>query len=228
MQPDDTRQGPKPAHEFAEDEKAAVYRAIETRRDVRNEFLPDPLPDELIKKLLAAAHCAPSVGFMQPWNFTLVSDTETRNAVWQAFARANEEAVSMFPDEKQALYRSLKLEGIRKAPLSICVTCDPTRGGDVVLGRTHNLRMDVYSTVCAVQNVWLAARAEGVGVGWVSIFHDDDIRNILCIPKHIEIVAWLCVGYVSELYTEPELAVKGWRQRLPLDDLIFKDRWGER
>lgn len=228
MRPDDTRPGPVPAYEFAKDEKAAVYRAIETRRDVRNEFLPDPLSDELINKLLSAAHAAPSVGFMQPWNFTLVSDADIKNAVWQAFSRANEEAALMFPDDKQSLYRSLKLEGIRKAPLSICVTCDPTRGGDVVLGRTHNPRMDVYSTVCAVQNLWLAARAEGVGVGWVSIFHDDDIRKILGIPEHIEIVAWLCVGYVSELYAEPELAVKGWRQRLPLGELIFKDRWGEK
>lgn len=228
MRPDDIGHGPVPAYEFAKDEKAAVYRAIETRRDVRNEFLPDPLSDELINKLLSAAHSAPSVGFMQPWNFTLVSDADIKNAVCQAFSRANEEAVLMFPDDKQSLYRSLKLEGIRKAPLSICVTCDPTRGGDVVLGRTHNPRMDVYSTVCAVQNLWLAARAEGVGVGWVSIFHDDDIRKILGIPEHIEIVAWLCVGYVSELYAQPELAVKGWRQRLPLDELIFKDRWGEK
>ncbi|MGN8151805.1 5,6-dimethylbenzimidazole synthase [Agrobacterium sp. 22094] len=228
MRPDDTRHSLMPAFEFAEHEKAAVYRAIETRRDVRNEFLPDPLSDELINKLLSAAHAAPSVGFMQPWNFTLVSGADIKNAVWQAFSRANQEAALMFPDDKQSLYRSLKLEGIRKAPLSICVTCDPTRGGDVVLGRTHNPRMDVYSTVCAVQNLWLAARAEGVGVGWVSIFHDDDIRKILGIPDHIEIVAWLCVGFVSELYAEPELALKGWRQRLPLDELIFKDRWGEK
>lgn len=226
MQADDAGRGLMPVFEFDEDAKAAVYHAIQTRRDVRNEFLSDPLPDELIRKLLEAAHAAPSVGFMQPWNFTLVSDTEVKDAVWQAFSRANEEAALMFPDEKQSLYRSLKLEGIRKAPLSICVTCDPTRGGAVLLGRTHNPRMDVYSTVCAVQNLWLAARAEGVGVGWVSIFHDDDIRTILAIPKHIEIVAWLCVGYVAELYAEPELAVKGWRQRLPLDELIFKDRWG--
>lgn len=228
MRPDDTRRGLRPAFEFAEDDKAAVYRAIETRRDVRNEFLSDPLPDELIGKLLAAAHAAPSVGFMQPWNFTLVTNGEIRQAVWQAFSRANEEAAQMFVAEKQSLYRSLKLEGIRKAPLSVCVTCDPTRGGDVVLGRTHNPHMDVYSTVCAVQNLWLAARAEGVGVGWVSIFHDDDIREILDIPHHIQIVAWLCLGYVSELYAEPELAVKGWRQRLPLDQLVFKNRWGEK
>jgi 5,6-dimethylbenzimidazole synthase len=133
----------------------------------------------------------------------------------------------MFKGERAVSYRSLKLEGIRKAPLSICVTCDPDRAGPVVLGRTHNPRMDSYSTVCAIQNLWLAARAEGVGMGWVSIFHDADIRLLLGIPDRIEIVAWLCLGYVDELYSEPELAVKGWRQRLSLDDLVFSDRWGE-
>ena len=228
MQDDDFQHAVQKAQAFSDIDKAAVYRAIETRRDVRDQFLPEPLPDDLVAKLLAAAHAAPSVGFMQPWNFTLVTNPATRQRAYEAFCRANAEAAEMFAGEQQDLYRSLKLEGIRKAPLSICVTCDPTRGGDVVLGRTHNPRMDVYSTVCAVQNLWLAARAEGVGVGWVSIFHDADIREILTIPDHIEIVAWLCLGRVDELYTEPELAVKGWRQRLRLEDLVFQDRWGQR
>jgi 5,6-dimethylbenzimidazole synthase len=211
---------------FSPEEREAVYRAIETRRDVRDEFLGDPLPDDLVKRLLSAAHSAPSVGFMQPWNFLMVRAPETRERIWQAFRRANEEAALMFSGEQQTKYRSLKLEGIRKAPLSICVTCDRTRGGAVVLGRTHNPQMDVYSTVCAVQNLWLAARAEGVGVGWVSIFHEAEIKAILNIPDHIEIVAWLCLGYVDQLYQQPELAVKGWRQRLPLDELVFEESWG--
>ncbi|PST21824.1 5,6-dimethylbenzimidazole synthase [Mesorhizobium plurifarium] len=213
---------------FSSDERAAVYRAIETRRDVRDEFLPEPLPEELVARLLGAAHQAPSVGFMQPWNFVLVRQDATREKVWRAFQRANDEAAEMFSGERQAKYRSLKLEGIRKAPLSICVTCDRTRGGAVVLGRTHNPQMDVYSTVCAVQNLWLAARAEGVGVGWVSIFHESEIKAILGIPRHIEIVAWLCLGFVDKLYREPELAAKGWRQRLPLEDLVFEEGWGVR
>lgn len=228
MSPDPFQHALGEAKAFSDEDRAAVYRAIETRRDVRDQFLPDPLSDDLVQRLLKAAHAAPSVGFMQPWNFTLVTDATIRQAAWQAFSRANDEAADMFEGEQQTLYRSLKLEGIRKAPLSICVTCDPTRGGDVVLGRTHNPRMDVYSTVCAIQNLWLAARAEGVGVGWVSIFHDSDVRDILHIPEHIEIVAWLCVGRVEELYQEPELAVKGWRQRLPLQELVFRDRWGAR
>ncbi|ABR60404.1 5,6-dimethylbenzimidazole synthase [Sinorhizobium medicae] len=214
------------AQAFSPDERAAVYRAIETRRDVRDEFLPAPLPEELIARLLAAAHQAPSVGFMQPWNFVLVRRDEARDKIWHAFQRANEEAAQMFSGERQAKYRSLKLEGIRKAPLSICVTCDRTRGGAVVLGRTHNPQMDVYSTVCAVQNLWLAARAEGVGVGWVSIFHESEIKAILGIPEHIQIVAWLCLGFVDKLYREPELAAKGWRERLPLKDLVFEEGWG--
>lgn len=210
---------------FPHEERQAVYRAIETRRDVRDQFLPESLPEDLVGRLLQAAHNAPSVGFMQPWNFLLVRSLATRNAVHAAFLKANAEAEAMFAGEQQARYRALKLEGILNAPLSICVTCDPTRGGTVVLGRTHNPRMDVYSTVCAVQNLWLAARAEGVGVGWVSIFHDSDIRSILGIPGHVEIVAWLCVGFVDRIYAEPELAVKGWRQRLPLEELVFEERW---
>ncbi|MBB4064588.1 5,6-dimethylbenzimidazole synthase [Gellertiella hungarica] len=216
------------AEPFLPSDREAVYRAIETRRDVRDQFLPDPIPEPVIARLLKAAHAAPSVGFMQPWNFLLVRSEDKRRAVWEAFNRANEEAVTMFEGERRERYRSLKLEGILKAPLSICVTCDPTRGGKVVLGRTHNPRMDVYSTVCAVQNLWLAARAEGIGIGWVSIFHDSDIRPIFGIPDHVEIVAWLCAGYVNELYAEPELSVKGWRQRLPLEELVFEESWGER
>jgi 5,6-dimethylbenzimidazole synthase len=131
----------------------------------------------------------------------------------------------MFSGERQSTYQSLKLEGIRKAPVNICVTCDRTRGGDVVLGRTHNKSMDLYSTVCAIQNLWLAARAEGVGMGWVSIFHDADLKRILAIPDRIEIVGYLCLGYVDQLYERPELEVKGWNQRALLEDLIFDGRW---
>ncbi|WP_234908258.1 5,6-dimethylbenzimidazole synthase [Rhizobium rhizogenes] len=210
---------------FSEAERTAVYHAIETRRDVRDQFRSDPLPEDLVRRLLEAAHHAPSVGFMQPWNFIMIRQAETRERVWQAFSQANEEACLMFEGDRRAQYQRLKLEGIRKAPLSICITCDTKRGGPVVLGRTHNPATDVYSTVCAVQNLWLAARAEGVGVGWVSIFHEDAIKTILNIPEHVTIVAWLCVGYVDELYDMPELAVKGWRDRLPLDKLVFEEGW---
>ncbi len=213
---------------FSEAERDAVYRAIFTRRDVRDQFLPTPVDDDMLQRLLTAAHHAPSVGFMQPWNFIAIREPAIRQRIWQAFSRANEEARDMFDGDKKQLYRSLKLEGIRKAPLNLCITCDRTRGGKVVLGRTHDLNMDLYSTVCAVQNLWLAARAEGIGVGWVSIFHEADIRDILGIPEHVAIVAYLCIGHVDRIYDEPELQKKGWRKRLQLADLVFEDGWGRR
>lgn len=213
------------AEEFTSAEKEALYKAIFSRRDVRDQFLPDPISPEALAKILLAAHHAPSVGFMQPWNFILVRDQSMRQKVWEAFSRANEEAADMFDKERKDTYQKLKLEGIRKAPLNICVTCDRTRGGKVILGRTHNPQMDLYSSVCAVQNLWLAARAEGIGIGWVSIYHDRDLKALLAIPDHVEIIAYLCVGYVDELYKEPELQVKGWRQRLSLEELIFEEKW---
>jgi len=214
-----------PAAGFSASERDAVYKAIFTRRDVRDQFLPEPVPDDVVLRLLEAAHHAPSVGFMQPWNFITIRDHEVRGRIADAFGRANDEAASMFPQARQSAYKSLKLEGIRKAPLNICVTCDRERGGDVVLGRTHNESMDLYSTVCAVQNLWLAARAEGIGMGWVSIFRDADLKQILSIPERIEIVAYLCLGYVGELYERPELEVRGWNKRLPLEEMIFEEGW---
>ncbi len=216
---------PAPAAPFTELERDAVYKAIHTRRDVRDQFLPGPIPDDVLTRLLDAAHHAPSVGFMQPWNFILIREAAGRERVWRAFSRANDEAAGMFTGERQTLYRSLKLAGIRKAPLNICVTCDRTRGGKAVLGRTHNHDMDLYSTVCAVQNIWLAARAEGIGMGWVSIFHDADLRGILEIPARVAIVAYLCLGYVDDLYEHPELEIKGWGERARLEDLVFDGKW---
>lgn len=223
--PQSSRCGLKAARIFSDQEKQSLYDIISARRDVRNEFLPDPIDCDVLKRILTAAHMAPSVGFMQPWNFILVNDKARRLKVHAAFEKANDEATEMFPSDKQGTYRALKLEGILKAPLNICVTCDRTRGGKVVLGRTHNCEMDLYSTVCAVQNLWLAARAEGVGIGWVSIYHNADLREILNIPDNVEIVAYLCAGYVSELFGEPELAARGWAKRLPIDELIMQEEW---
>jgi len=221
----DTMSEPAVAGVFSQTERDAVYRAIFTRRDVRDQFLPTPVCEPVLLRLLEAAHHAPSVGFMQPWNFIVIREQQRRDTIWQAFSRANDEAAEMFAGEKQSLYRSLKLEGIRKAPVNICMTCDRTRGGDVVLGRTHNRDMDLYSTVCAVQNLWLAARAEGIGVGWVSIFHEAELKDILQIPDHVAIVAYLCIGHVDRLYDEPELQAKGWRKRIDLKDLVFEEQW---
>lgn len=217
----------EPVRPFSQAERDAVYRSIKERRDVRDQFLPTPVPDDVLHRLLSAAHNAPSVGFMQPWNFLIIREQGRREKAWKIFKHANEEAAEMFTGVRKQTYQSLKLEGIRKAPVNLIVTCDRNRGGPVVLGRTHNAQMDIYSCVCAVQNLWLAARAEGIGVGWVSIFEDAPMRALFGIPDDIEIIAYLCIGYVDTLYTEPELAAKGWRQRLDLDDLIFAEEWGQ-
>ena len=210
---------------FSNDERNAVYRAIFTRRDVRSQFLKDAVPHDVLAKVLTAAHHAPSVGFMQPWNFLLIEAPDVKRQVRAAFQTANAEAAAMFPDEKRALYQSLKLEGITQAPVNLCVTCDRERGGPVVLGRTHNRDTDLYSTVCAVQNLWLAARAEGLGIGWVSIINNSDLSQILELPDHVVPVAYLCLGWVAELHATPELEAKGWRNRVDLKSLVFQDRW---
>jgi 5,6-dimethylbenzimidazole synthase len=219
---------PVAARVFSDEERQALYDVIAHRRDVRNEFLPDPVDEDVLRRILGAAHAAPSVGLSQPWDFILLRDPARRAQVRAAFTRANEAAQAMFPPEKRSAYAALKLEGIEKAPLNICVTCDRTRGGPVVLGRTHQPETDLYSTVCAVQNLWLAARAEGVGIGWVSIFRPNDLRELRGIPDHVEIVAYLCAGYVDELHPKPELEARGWRTRLELDSVIHEDGWPAR
>lgn len=217
---------PSPVRVFSEIERQSLYDVVFARRDVRNEFKPDPIDPGALERVLRAAHAAPSVGLSQPWNFILIRDHEQRANVKRAFLRANEEARSMFSNERRSKYGALKLEGIEKAPLNICVTCDRTRGGEVVLGRTHNKDMDLYSTVCSVQNLWLAARAEGIGVGWVSIFHEDDLRRIFKLPDHVVIVAYLCLGYVDEMYEEPELALRSWAKVNDLRDVVMEGTWG--
>ncbi len=214
--------------EFSDQDRDSLYKTIFNRRDVRGQFLPDPIPDEKIARILQAAHHAPSVGFMQPWNFVLVQSVDIRKKVHQAFLEANEEAAQMFEGDRQDKYRSLKLEGIIESPLNICVTCDRSRCGPVVLGRTHIKTVDLYSTVCAVQNLWLAARAEGLGVGWVSIVRQEALHEILKIPDDIVPIAYLCVGQVSHFNSTPDLQSAGWRKRLPLEELVYFDQWQQR
>lgn len=201
----------------------AVYRAIFTRRDVRSHFLPDPLDDVVLARLLLAAHHAPSVGYMQPWNFIVIRDLERRTQVRDLFLAARGEEAETIDGERQALYRKLKLEGICESPLNLCITCDRSRSENSPLGRWHNPEMDLYSTVCAVQNFWLAARAEGVGVGWVSILDRQALKRLLGIPDHVAPIAYLCVGRVSEFAPKPDLETHGWSKRLPLRDLIMSE-----
>ena len=213
----------------SESDRRGLYRVLLSRRDVRGQFLPDPVPDDVLARILTAAHFAPSVGFMQPWSFILVRSPEVRGRVKAAFAKANDEAAALFDGDRQTTYRSLKLEGILEAPVNICVTCDRDRVGPVVLGRTHIPTMDLYSTVCAVENLWLAARAEGLGLGWVSIISEPALKDILGLPERVVPVAYLCIGKVSHFFAQPELETRGWRKRLNLADLVSLDRWeGER
>lgn len=202
------------------------YETLFGRRDVRGEFKSTPVPDDVLARILIAAHHAPSVGLSQPWNFVVVSDTGVKEEVHSAFCDANREAADRFEGERGDRYRELKLQGILEAPLNILVTCDRKRGGKVVLGRTHQPQMDLYSTVCAVQNLWLAARAEGIGVGWVSIIAPDTLGSIFELPDHVVPVAYLCLGYVEYFRSGPELEDRGWDKRLPVDSLVFTDHWG--
>ncbi|MCE1191102.1 MAG: 5,6-dimethylbenzimidazole synthase [Acidovorax sp.] len=215
-------------HAFTQEARDAVYHAIFSRRDVRGQFLPTPVPDEVLSRILTAAHHAPSVGFMQPWNFLVVRSPETKRRVHGAFAKAHAEAAALFEGDRRAAYQKLKLEGIVESPVGICITCDRERTGPVVVGRTHMKTMDLYSSVCAVQNLWLAARAEGLGVGWVSIFHQADLQEALSIPPRITPIAYLCVGYVSHFHARPELETAGWLPRLPMEELVYFDQWGQR
>lgn len=209
---------------FTSAEREAVYKAIFTRRDVRR-FLSTPIAAETIEHILLAAHHAPSVGFMQPWNFIVIRDAHTKTSIKRAFLAAHAQEGEQFSDDRKKLYLSLKLEGIEEAPLNICVTCDPTRNGPAVLGRSLNPQTDVYSTCCAIQNLWLAARAEGLGVGWVSILSEERLKEILRIPNHITVVGYLCVGYPERFSAKPELETIGWLDRLPLRDVIFDESW---
>ena len=212
---------------FNEQEREAVYRVIRERRDVRR-FKSDPLPEPVLGRILTAAMQAPSVGYSQPWNFILVKDLEVRRKVHGAFRRANEEAQKMFEGDRGEKYASLKLEGILDSALNICVTCDRNRFGPVVLVRTCQPDMDLYSAVCAVQNLWLAARCEGVGVGWVSIIKPEELSALMGLPGGVVPIAYLCVGYTEAFAPEPELKTTGWLPQVPFTDLVYVDRWGKK
>jgi 5,6-dimethylbenzimidazole synthase len=215
-------------HDFSEEEKRGVYRAIAERRDVRSQFLPVPIPDAILARLLWAAHCAPSVGLMQPWEFIVIRDAVVKQRVSDLFERANRKAAGIYEGKRRKLYDSIKLAGILEAPINLCITCNPTVSRGSGLGRQTMPETARYSSVCAAQNLWLAARAEGVGVGWVSILDPAELRQTLAIPPAVDPVAYLCLGYVNEFLSRPELEIKGWEQFVPLAELIHFDSYGGR
>ncbi|MBE1160186.1 5,6-dimethylbenzimidazole synthase [Dyella acidiphila] len=212
-------------HGFPDEQRAGLYRAIHERRDVRSQFLPDPIAPEILVRLLQAAHHAPSVGFMQPWDFVVIDSLQIKRAVKALYDDANADAAGNYSGERGAQYRRLKLEGIVDSPINLCITCDRQRGGPHVLGRNTMLETDLFSTCLAVQNLWLAARAEGIGVGWVSIVDPALLAQTLKLPEQVYPVAYLCLGYVSEFLPKPELEMAGWRSRLPLQQLLHSNTW---
>jgi 5,6-dimethylbenzimidazole synthase len=191
------------SEDFSLAERDALYRAIALRRDVRAEFLPAPVDDDVLERILGAAHQAPSVGLSQPWRFIVVRDAATRRAVHGAFSRANEAAAAAYDPTVSAEYRALRLAGILDAPVNICVTCDDDPPAGRGLGRRTMPETARYSSVCAVQNLWLAARVEGIGV-----------------------VAYLCVGYVRAFAPVADLERDRWEARLPLRDVVDYERYG--
>ncbi|HEY2193034.1 MAG TPA: 5,6-dimethylbenzimidazole synthase [Actinomycetospora sp.] len=209
---------------------AALHRVLAARRDVRTGFTSDPVDGAVLRRVLAAAHLAPSVGFSQPWDFLVLRDPALR-AELAALAAAQREAfAASLPAARARTFAGLKVEAIREAPLGVVVTCDPTRGGRHVLGRQTQPRMAAHSVAGAVQNLWLAARAEGLGVGWVSFFAERELAALLGervgMPQHLEIVAYLCLGHVSAFAAEPELQSAGWARRRPLEWAVHEDVWG--
>ncbi|WHY98136.1 5,6-dimethylbenzimidazole synthase [Peribacillus simplex] len=212
---------------FTNEEQAAVYKAIYNRRDIRS-FLTKPISKDILHRILDAAHHAPSVGFMQPWSFIVISSQETKNSLAWASDKERRALAIHYEGDKENKFLSLKVEGLKEAPYTICVTCDPTRGGSHVLGRNSIPETDILSTACAIQNMWLAACAEGLAMGWVSFYKKNDIRDILEIPPHIEPVALLSIGYTDQYPDKPILELANWEKRRPMDELIFKDKWGNK
>lgn len=210
---------------FPEAERASVYRVIAGRRDIRR-FRPDPVPEEALERILAAAHQAPSVGLMQPWRLIVVRELETKLALRRLAQRERLRQAGRFPD-RTSHFLDQKIEGIVEAPLGICVCCDHGEPGAEVLGRGTIPETDVYSAACAIENLWLAARAEGLGIGWVSFYRPDDLRSLLGIPARVDPMAWLCVGWPDERPVRPGLETAGWSSRMPLADVVMEERWQE-
>jgi 5,6-dimethylbenzimidazole synthase len=212
---------------FSNQEKSGLYKAIYTRRDVRSHFNSKPIDNEILTRILNAAHHAPSVGFSQPWNFILIRDSQIKTKVKQSFEEEKNRSTNQVDDSKKEKYISLKLEGILESDVNICVTYDPTRFGPFVIGRSSIPETGIYSVCCAVQNLWLAARSEEIGVGWVSILSNDTLKKVLDLPDHIIPIAYLCLGHVGEFAEKPDLEAVKWLPRLELKDVVYFERWGQ-
>ena len=214
------------SEEFSNLDQDVIHRLILARRDIRG-FRSEPVSENALVRILGAAHAAPSVGLMQPWNFVVIDSLDIRQQIKSNFAAVNaREQSKLEGDPRAELYSSLKLEGILEAPLNIAVTCDHSRGGSFVLGRAPMPHTAAYSVCLAIENLWLAARVEGVGVGWVSILDPEAVTRILGLPPEVELIAYLCIGYPIEFRPKPLLEEVGWRNREQLQPFVFANRWG--
>ncbi|MFD9605933.1 nicotinate-nucleotide--dimethylbenzimidazole phosphoribosyltransferase [Streptomyces sp. NPDC059970] len=217
-----------PAPGYDDVEREAVLRVMRERRDIRNGFRSDPIPHEVLLRVLEAAHTAPSVGHSQPWDFVVIRSAETRRSMHELAQRQRDAYAKSLPKGRAKQFKELKIEAILDTPVNIVVTADPTRGGRHTLGRHTQPQMAPYSSALAVENLWLAARAEGLGVGWVSFFDEREMVRALGLPEHLEVVAYLCVGYVDEFPEEPELMQAGWSKRRPLSWVVHEETYGRR
>ncbi|WP_028492261.1 5,6-dimethylbenzimidazole synthase [Thioalkalivibrio sp. ALE19] len=214
-----------PESGFPPEEAAAVYRAINERRDMRHFRAGTVVDPEVLGRLLEAAHRAPSVGYMQPWRFVRVADPALRERI-HGHVAAEHERTAEACGERGAEVQRLKLEGIRDAGEILVVALTDGRER-YVLGRRTLPEMDLCSAACAIQNLWLAARAEGLGMGWVSLFEPEWLARTLEMPEGAHPIAILCLGEVEAFYDEPMLQTEGWDTRRPLEELVFEDRWGQ-
>lgn len=202
-----------------------LYDVVHRRRDVRGQFTGAPIPEAVLGRVLGAAHAAPSVGLSQPWDFVLVRDSGLRGAFHEHVRQERETFAATLDGPADATFQRIKIDGVLESTLSVVVTYDAGRGGPAVLGRHAIADAGLYSVCLAIQNLWLAATAEDLGVGWVSFYREPFVRDLLGIPAGIRPVAWLCLGPVTHLETVPDLERHGWRRRTPLAEALHHDRW---
>ncbi len=209
---------------FGQEEVRILEEIILHRRDVRgNRFLPTPVSNEILEKILLAGINGPSVGFSQPWEFVVIRDQEVKRRVRESFNAENEKASGLFDNEKSIKYRQIKLEGIEESALNLAVFYKPSAG--VVLGQTSMKEVGLYSVVCAIQNMWLMARALNIGIGWVSILDPEKVKQILDAPQENQLVAYLCLGYVNEFLDRPELEILEWEKKKLLSQVVIHEKY---
>lgn len=211
-------------HQYSSAEIDAIYRAIHERRDMRH-FRPDPVDPDVLARLLRAAHHAPSVGYMQPWRFVRITDPALRASVGEIVETERQRTAEALGERGEAFMR-LKVEGIRECGELLVVGLCSDRERHV-FGRRTLPEMDLASAACAIENLWLAARAEGLGMGWVSLFDPEELAQLLAMPAGARPIAILCLGHVDAFYDRPMLEHEHWAERLSLTDLISADRWPE-